>query len=247
MVKYSRPGRKSRLRRPAKKQPMTNVQITKAIKSIKRSIVPLTQNKLFYKFGGNVNIGSPLGNVPYVLNVSQAGNWVRVFGTDPDDEQSHCFMQKRSILKWQCILNGETALINYTFALVSLTKIGATELFNTATGGLNAINDGTHFTSPASGFLGVGTLLNKRYFNIHYYRNATTYSTAGYVGEGIPNIRGTVRIPPAKWINPLGDWRTKGFNPNAVQNYYLIIFNNDSTADADIAMQYNALITGTAV
>lgn len=226
---------------------MNTQQLTKAVSTLRRQIVPLSQNKLFYKFGGNVNIGSPLGTQPYILNISQASSWVRVFGTDADDEQSHCFMQNRSPLKWNIVINGETAQVHYTFALVSLTKIGASELFNAGTGGLNTITDNVHFTQPAAGFLGVGTLLNKRYFNIHYYRTAVTYSTSGYVGEGKPTIRGSVRIPPAKWINPLGDWKAKGYNPNAMQNYYLIIFNNDSTADADIAFQYNALISGTAV
>lgn len=221
--------------------------LARQVRQLKQAVVPLTQNKLFYKYGGNVNIGSPLGTQPYILNLSQASGWTRIWGTDADDESSHVFMQKPGLMKWQAVINGETALVNYTLALVSLTKIGATELFNSATGGLNTITDNVHFTQPAAGFLGAGTLLNKRYFNIHYYRNTKTYSTSGYVGEGKPNIMGTVKIPGAKWINPNGDWRAKGYNPNAMQNYYLIIFNNDSTADADIAFQYNALIQGTAV
>lgn len=227
---------------PAQAIPALQRQVTR----IKRAIIPLTQNKLSYQLSGNFNPGTATGDGFTLIKLSECNLWNRVFSTDPDDEQSHVFQQKIGKLKWQIITNGESALINYTIVVVSLTKLGVTELFNASTGGLNTVTQGTHYLRT-SGFNGMGVFLNKRYFNIHYYRNTTTYSSSGYPGEGKPVRGGTIRVPNRNFINPLGDWKVKGYNPAAGSNMYLMVFNNDSTLDSDTAMQYNYFIQGVAV
>lgn len=256
---YSRTPRITRMRKPYTKRTRSSTYkkvvkparqaipaLQRQVTRLKRAIVPLTQNKLTYQLSGNFNPGTATGDGFTLIKLSECNLWTRVFGTDADDEQSHCFRQKIGKLKWQLTINGESALVNYTIAVVSLTKIGVTELWNAATGGLNNVNQGQHYLRT-SGFNGMGVFLNKRYFNIHYYRTTTTYSSTGYPGEGKPVRNGTINVPCRDFINPLGDWKVKGYNPAASSNMFLMVFNNDSTLDADIAMQYNYLIQGTAV
>lgn len=260
--KYSRGARTTRTRRSYPKRTGSSAYrkvvkptrqaipaLAKQVASLQRAVKPLSQNKLMYHYQvNNQPIGNLSGNGYYVVNLSSTGQWQRVFGTDTDDESSHCFIQQRSTFKYMidAATQNEGEMIPYTIALVTLTKIGATELFNPGNGALNVLNNQTHYIS--SGLQGQGTLLNKRYFNIHYYRNMTTNFLEGSSTDGASTRSGTIRYnKPITWKTPAQDWRIKTYNPNACGNLYMLIFSSDSTADADVVLRLNGLIQGVAV
>jgi hypothetical protein len=258
--KYSRGARTTRSRRAYSSRASTSTYrkvakpprqaipaLARQVATLKRQVRPLTQNKLYYQRTGNVNIGNLLGDNCYILNLTNPGDWNRLWGTDADDEQSHTFTQNKLSFKYQMIFNGERARVQYTCCVVTLTKIGATELYNVGTGSLNALVLNTHY-SQALGFPGMGVFLNKRYFNIHYYRTFVSESATNDSPMLNINPKSFTYNKPVTYTNPgTGDWRTGGRQRNATANMYFLVFNSDNSADADVAMQFNALIQGTAV
>lgn len=220
--------------------------LQRQVNSLRKAVKPITQNKLFYRLTRNQGIGNVTGDSVTVQNLSKCSDWVRVFGTDADDESSHAFQQQTSNLRWQIVTNGEAARINYTIAVVSLKKNAISELWNAGLGTLNSLTADVHYTRVPS-FNGMGVYLNKQYFNIHYYRTTWTMSTSGYPGEGIPTRQGKISLKPRMFKNPLGDWKAYGTNPDPSSNMFLLTFCNDSTADASVFFQVNYLTSGVAV
>lgn len=241
--------RKTYRKRSTMAKPRTAVgKLYQKVNKLQKAVVPLTQNKMFYKHWENLNIGSATGASAISTNLSRANNWTRIFGTDADDESSHVFMQQRMELRGQVNANGERNLINTTLFVVSLTKIGAAELFNPLTGVLNNLVAEQHYTLP-TGFQGLAITLNPRFFRIHWAKRIYTGSPGNLATDTYDLNRPFVYIhkKPIKWVNPSGDWRAKGFCPNEMGNLFLLSFCNDNTVDSDVSMTYNAVFTGTAV
>ena len=176
---YRKSYRKTYRKRSTVAKPKTAVsKLYRKVRQIQRQIVPITQNKLYYQLTGNSLIGNAAGNSLFTVNLSKCADWSRVWATDADDEQSHCFVQSKMRLGGQINTNGERALVNTTLFVVSLTKTGMAELWNTAVGTLNTMALGVHFTHAAS-TNGLAVYLNPRYFRVHWLKRIYTGSPGG--------------------------------------------------------------------
>lgn len=263
---YSRPTYKRRA--PARKYTKGSKSIyTKKVKPARYALPALARQvaTLKRKVSGTTSdvqyttsVNNPIGNVggtnTYIFPISQYSNWTRIFGTDADDESNHKALWRKSNFDFQINANGERNLIDYAFYLVSLTKLGMEELFTPSSGGLagplgvSTLTNGVHFID---GGVGHGmTMLNRKYFNIH---QAKRYRTGA-----VPSTLATDTNDLSKrWYlkmshnsgkghtlqNPKGDWKAIPSPQLAAQNYYILIFNNDSTADQSVLFQMTAVHT----
>jgi len=221
-------------------------QVAKIARTVKG-----TTSDINYKISFNNPIGNVAGDNIYIYPISQYGAWTRVFGTDADDESNHKALWKKSVMDFQIQTNGERSFLDYAFYIVSLTRLGMEELFTPASGGLagplgiTTLTDGTHYIK---GGVGQGmSLLNKKYFNIHVCKRLRTGSPG--------NLATDTNDLTKRWYvsmnhnggkghllqNPKGDWKAIPSPQLAGQNLYVLMFNNDSTADDDVYLQMTGL------
>lgn len=215
--------------------------LARQVTALKRKVTGTTSE---IQYG--VSVSNPVGTVgattPYVLPLSQFSGWTRVFGADADDESNHRALWKKSNFDFQIDGQSESDSIDYTMYIVSLTKAGQEELFTQATGTLNgplgasSITNTTHFW--VGGTWGMA-MLNRKYFNIHYCRRLMTGVGTGATVNDINTNRkrGYFKLLHNGGkghiiTNPKGDWKAMASPQVANQNYYVILFNNDSTVDA---------------
>lgn len=225
--------------------------IARQVASIKRKVDGVTSQVQY-----QVNAANPIGNVAgnnlYVLPLSQYSGWNRMFGTDADDESNHQALWKKSNFDFEITANGERNQIDYSFYLVSLTKLGMEELFTPATGGLagpqgiTPPSPNTHYTYGGSAGMG---LLNLKYFNIHQAKRFVTGSPGSLAtdtGDLVKRWYFKISHNNGKGHvlkNAKGDWKAIPSPQLAAQNYYVLIINNDSTADASVQFRMLGLHT----
>lgn len=203
------------------------------------------------QYGASFNnpIGNIAGNNVFIYPLSQYSSWTRIFGTDADDESNHKALWKKSNYDFQINTNGERSLIDYSFYIVSLTKLGQEELFTPATGGLagplgiTGLTAGTHYFQLYAGL----TMLNRKYFNILQVKRLRTGSYGSFATD--------TNDLSKRWYtkmnynqgkghllqNPKGDWKSIPSPQPAAQNMYILCFNNDSTADQSVNLQMTAI------
>lgn len=213
--------------------------------------VKSTTSEVFYGTGGNSPVGNVGGTNVYIQPLSQYSTWSRIFGTDADDESNHSALWKKTELDMEINANGERANVDYSMFIVTLTKLGQEELFTPATGGLagplgtTTLANSTHYYQALSGM----TYLNKRYFNIIRRKRLVTGS-AGALATDTPDLnprfQTVIKHNAGKGHtlrNPKGDWKAIPSPQVAAQNYYILIFNNDSTADQSVLFRYSGVHT----
>lgn len=235
----------------AKKPRSTVGKLAAKVQKISK-VVRDTTSVVQYGQTGASPIGNVAGNNIYIQPLSQYGNWTPIFGTDADDASNHNALWKSTSIDMELDTNGERSAVDYTVYIVSLTKLGQEELFTQASGGLagplgvTGLTQGTHFWSgPSRGF----TFLNKRYFNMHFCRRYMTGSNGGQAYETASNRKRfycKLKHNAGKGhrlSNPKGDWKALPSPQVASQNYYVLIFNNDSTADQSVYFDFNAIHT----
>lgn len=213
-----------------------------------------------YAQGGISTIGNALGQNVYIQGLSQYGTgqtgnteWKRIFGADPDDESNHSAIWKKTNIDCEIDSDVERSNIDYTMYIVSLTKLGAAELFTPSSGGLagplgiTSLTNGRHF--QVNGSYGIA-MLNRKYFNIKYVKRIMTGS-GGAVAYETASLRKRMYIKLThgtkgegfRLQNASGDWRAQPSTQVAGQCLYFLIFNNDSTADASVKFKFNAIHT----
>ena len=212
-----------------------------------------TTSIINYGTGANNPVGNAGGDNVYIYPLSQYGTWTRIFGTDADDESNHSALWKKTELDMQIYTNGERNAIDYSMFIVTLTKLGMEELFTPATGGLagplgiTSLANGTHYWK-AGASQGL-SFLNKRYFNIIRQRRLVTGSPgvlATDTRDLIPRFQTVINHNSGKGHtlkNAKGDWKAIPSPQLAAQNYYILIFNNDSTIDTSVFFQFAGLHT----
>jgi len=261
---YSRPTYKRRA--PARKYQTKSKSVYKKVMKSTRSALPALARQvatLSKKVRGttsevqySANAVNPIGNVGgtnlYILPLSQFAGWSRTFGTDADDESNHRALWKKSNFEFKIETNGERANVDYTMYVVSLTRQGMEELFTPSSGGLagplgiTPPQNTVHYS--IGGTYGM-SFLNRNYFNIHFCRRFIT-GTTGSTATDVQDLR-------KRWYyklahnggkghiikNNKGDWKAQPSPQLAGQNYYVMIFNNDSTADQSVQFYLNAIHT----
>jgi hypothetical protein len=210
-----------------------------------------TTSEVNYGTGGNQPIGNVAGNNVYIFPISQYSTWTRIFGTDADDESNHSALWKKTEMDMKLFTNGERNQIDYSMFIVSLTKLGMEELFTQASGGLagplgiTGLVNGTHYYGNISGQV----YLNKRYFNILRKKRLTTGSPGSLATDTpdlAPRFQTVINHNAGKGHtlrNAKGDWKAIPSPQLASQNLYILIFSNDSTADAGVFLQWTGLHT----
>lgn len=229
--------------------------LDRKVKTIVRKMAGL-KSTVQYKQSGAAPIGNVAGTGYYVIELSRCGTaaaqWTRIFGTDADDESNHQALWRKTNLDLEIDAGTERNNLDYTIYVVSLTKKGQGALWTQATGSLagplgasGLVND-VHY---AIGGTYGQAFLNRNYFNVLASRRfmtgsggALAYETASlrkrfYFKMAHNNGKGFLVKQPS------GDWRTQQSPQVAGQNLYVLIFNNDSTADATVNVKYNAIHT----
>ena len=269
---YSRPTYKRRA--PARKyQTATKSVYRKSVKKPAAAIATLDykvrkvvnqmrglNSTIQYAQGGASVIGNAGGTNVYIQGLSQYGTsqtgntlWNRVFGTDADDESNHSAVWKKTNIDCEIDADLERSNIDYTMFIVSLTKLGAAELFTPSSGGLagplgiTSLTNGRHY--QVNGSYGLA-MLNRKYFNIKYVKRIMT-GTGGAVAYETASLRKRMYIKlnhgtngsGFRLQNANGDWRAQPSTQVAGQNLYILIFNNDSTLDASCRFKFNAIHT----
>jgi hypothetical protein len=252
---YSRGARTTRTRRSYPKRSTASTYrkvvkparqaipaLARQVATIKRQIRPLTRNVIHYSKVFSGGIGNAGGNNVFVLPLNNYSSWTRVFGADADDESGKTAMAKYMKLLWKLNTNGERNTIDYSMFVVSLKK-NATDLFNASNGNLNAPVLNTHYVI---GNNGQGAFLNPNFFNIMYSRrwtSGTTGSLATDTSDLVGNFSFKLKSQQLPtFTNPAGDWKANNFPREITKNMYLIIFNNDSIADAAVQIVYSQYI-----
>lgn len=236
------PYRKRTVRKTySQKKTMSNTALTKKVQKLSKIVKPLEKNILYYQISRSGAIGNTTGNNPYSTPLWNYSTWSRTFGTDADDETRHTALMK--YFKFWATLesNGERANINYSVFVVTLKKQGWDRI-STIDGTLLPLTPGTHYFNGTN--VGQGVVLNPNFFNIHYARKFFT----GTVGSTATDMK-DLRIPfsykhkyNVLFKNPTGDWKANSFSRVPGQNMYLMIFNNDSTADSSVQLNLSGYV-----
>lgn len=252
---YSRPSYKRRA--PARKYQTKSVY-KKTVRSTKGAIATLDakvrrvvrnmaglKSTIQYQMTeNNAVIGNGGGDNVYIRPISQYSTWNRIFGTDADDESNHSALWKKTNFDFQIDAGTERNSIDYAFYIVSLTKLGFSELFTPSSGGLAGPLGITSLTINRHYVQGGGStgmaLLNRKYFNIHHCKRIITGS-GGSVAYETASLRKRWYVKMAhnsgkghRLQNPNGDWKASVSPLVPNQNMYILIFNNDSTIDASV-------------
>lgn len=162
----------------------------------------------------------------------------KIFGTDADDtEDNKIIHQSVGIdieLTLENTLNNEESTTRFTTFLVSL-KDSVGSAFNPSSGALTLLPD-IHYYMQAGG----QCLLNKKIFNIHKIKRCTltNYDTAltasAAQSQYGTNYRWYWKQSIGKVIsNPIGSWDQLGTGLDPSKTYYILIFNDNSTADLE--------------
>jgi len=190
------------------------------------------------------NVAAPL----HYVNLSDFSGMISTFGTSANDNVDNRIIHKSVGMDCRVTLenaiNNEESTIGFTAYLVSL-KDDIGNVYNNLTGGLTLTLGSTHEIIQGM------VLLNKKMFNIHKTKrftltnyNQALISPAAQTQFGT-DYRWYWRLPINKTINnPRGDWKQLGCALDPSKQYYLMIFNDNSTSDLESpAFSYVAVHT----
>lgn len=212
--------------------------------------------RVMYSQGDTLNLGTAAGGQPsQIIPLTTYSYWTRCFGTDADDEQAKKAVIRKSTTEWSIDCNGELDTVGYTIFAVSLKK-NASALIDSSGALLPTFVSGTHYTGTGS-----RVLLNLNYFNVHYVKRRLTGDIFGTRGAGTAGNPTMSNLPSGSDVrfrgrinmsynrgkglavqNPKGDWKAAGFPQDDTQNYFILVFCDDSTLDAvSPSIKYNTI------
>lgn len=206
-------------------------KLAKQMRVMKRDTSSVVQ-KLIY--GQSTTSNSVSGD--YVVEyLTKMSTWNRLFGTAADDETGRSALLKSitidnyiSLQNFGVVYGSETATIKFTYFVVSLKDRG-NALFNESTGDLNTLVNGQHYVKN-----GGQVLLNRQYFNIHAYKPFTLSNMGTAYSNTLYKLdkRFIVKLRPKKMItNPNGNWKALNCPQDPSQNYFQLLFNDNSLLD----------------
>lgn len=170
-----------------------------------------------------------------VFYLSKISSWNPTFGTSSDDGTANSMIHKSMGIDMYLSLENTTNepdTTGFTMFLVSLKDDAQAGCFDPASGNL-AMLPGQHYVT-INGL----TLLNKKVFNIHAIRRKvlTNHGTA-LSGPSAQTQSGTdyrhyfkLRVNK-KIVSPIGNWSALSCPADPSKNYFLIVFNDNSTLD----------------
>lgn len=215
--------------------------LARKVTQLSKAITPLKRNIIHYNKALDLGIGNATGDNVFTVPLMNYSTWTRQFGADADDESGKSALVKRNYVSWEINTNGERNSLDYSIFVVSLKK-NATDLLNLTTGDITGLTLNQHFVRGQN--QGQGIFLNPNFFNIHYYKRWIS-GTIGSLSTDTPDLRKIFSWSmkkPVTVTNPRGDWKANNFPREVSKNYYLMIFNNDSTVDSAARCYFNQYI-----
>ena len=187
----------------------------------------------YQHLGGTVNstMGALVPPSTAIFNLCNWNSFTPIFGSSGTDvDYANSFYHKSFGIDITIENASETDNISYTCFLVSL-KDSVGSAFDPNTGNLSLTNP-THFWTNQG-----MCLLNKNMFNIHRIKrfNLGNYGQAMTIASA--HNYGTIRrffwkwSPKCKVSNPSGSIRAASSSLDPSKQYYLIVCNDDSSAD----------------
>jgi len=229
-----RTGKKSKTVKAIAKGKSTNIQtLAKAVKRLQSKDRNEAEYLNFTQQFLNEDVNAPCK----IVNLSDYSGMISTFGTSANDNEDNKIIHKsvgmHCRVTLENVLNNEESTIGLTAFLVSL-KDDCGNVFNNLTGGLTLTLGATHEIIQGM------ALLNKKIFNVHKTKKFTlTNYNQALISPAAQTQYGTDkrwywRIPINKTINnPRGDWKQLGCALDPSKNYYLLLFNDNSTADIE--------------
>jgi len=225
--------RKSTVAKIAKGKDTKIEVLAKAVKKLQNKDKTDAQYLNFTQQTFEQNLVAPVG----IVNLSDFSGMISTFGTSANDNVDNRIIHKSVGMDIRVTLenaiNNEESTTGFTAFLVSL-KDQVGNVYNNLTGGLTLTLGATHEIIQGM------VLLNKQIFNIHKQKrftltnyNQALISPAGQSQYGTDH-RWYWRLPINKTIiNPRGDWKQLGCALDPSKQYYLMVFNDNSSADLE--------------
>jgi len=209
-----------------------NTAIGTLAKAVRGIQLKMKRKSVFINYGQQFD--TDLSSDYNYFNLSNYNSYSRIFGSSSDDEQSKKMIHKSFGLDLYFNSSSEPNAINFTVFLVSLKDTIRGSAFDNNSGGLSLTNNVDYYTKD--GF----TLLNKDCFNIHSIKRFTLGNNGVGLGSSTAQTQyGTDRRIYMKMrcnktvLNPNGNWHGLNCSPDASDNYYLLVFNDNGILDAE--------------
>jgi len=218
------------------KKPRTTVEVAK-LKAAVKKLNTVSYNKVTMIMTG-MNNNQAAVVAPYFLQpiMFDMRNWTPIFGSNASDVVNADKVWINSYkIDARLSQASEADRITYSAFIVSLKDdANDSSTFDPATGSL-ALADNVHYqTLPTNG----SVLMNTKFFNIHSYKRFTMGGRSG--DQSTPETRDlsfTIRPKQKVITNPRGNvFGVSGltFPKDPSQNYFFILFNDDSFGDGQV-------------
>lgn len=216
-----------------------------------RRKVNVTKDIVQYKDTTNDTIGNLAGNACYNRPLAKFSYWLRTFGTAAEDELPNEARWMKTNIDMEIDNNGERNNVDYSMYIVTLTKFGQQELIDPATGLMvQPLVLDVHYTRRDDASTNAGfVFLNKKYFNVLKCRRLMTGILSGLTTEP----QGLRKRMYFKFLwnkskgfmikNPSGNWKAKACPSYGSACPFILLFNNDSTADQSVLLKFTAIHT----
>lgn len=220
--------RKSAVAKIARGKSGPLVKLAKSVRAIQRRFQRDQEYLNYTQTWQDYNVSSTYT----ALHLNDFSTWARIFGTTANDDTQNACIWKSSGLDMKFDTGNENANVNFTVMLLRC-KPSAKGLIN-ASGVLTMTSGDTHYT--ASGL----TMVNKRYFTILKIKrfslgnNGQTAAQSTAQTQFGTDRRFYMKLRPNKKItNPNGDWKNLSQCLDPSGNYYLVVFNDNSSLDLE--------------
>lgn len=244
--------RKSTLKRLTKPRKTTAIQtLAKQVMAIKRSMKQERQIVNYQQTAGD-DIGQQIAHDLTWINLSQLSNWSAIFGASADDEENPSAIWKSFGLDVRFTSYNEPSEVNFTVFIVR-AKDSFAPYINLLTGAA-VFTAGTHYvnSSATGGQVAAGlVMLNKKYFDILKIKRFTLSNHGTTLAQPSAQTQyGTdMRMyfkhsPNLRISNPSGNWKATPMPQDPSSCYFMLVFNNNLSADAENPrMFYNVVHT----
>jgi len=226
---YKRKGKSTKITRS--KNP-SNKQLVKAVKALEYKV---NQKQVFLNYQQSFSTGVTADCT--VFKLSNFSNWSAIFGSDANDGNGNAIIHKGFGLDMYLSLENtlnEPDTTMFTIFLVSLKDEynSNSNNFNNVTGDIT-IAPGFHYA--VNGGL---VMLNKKVFNIHAIKrrvltnHGTALTAPSAQTQGGTDFRCYIKHRVNKKIvAPYGDWKSLACPGDPSKNYFLMVFNDNSSLD----------------
>lgn len=221
-----RGGALNRLTKPRRKTAVQ--QLAKQVLTLRNNLKRDTEYLNYGQTWNLTNLSLPFA----AFHLNSFTNWANIFGTTASDNTNNAAIWKSSGLDLYFSTGNENALTTFTVFLLHARDEAANLI--SSTGSLSMSSGDAYYA------IGSQTMINKKYFKILNVKrfqlgnNGQPASTStAQLQYGIERRMYMKFRPNKKITNPGGDWKDLGRSLDPSGNYYLVVFNDNSSADLE--------------